>query len=343
MNRQFPPEIIQLIVEASLNRYDLFRSYHNYSKPRYATLKSYSLLNSTWCRASQAELVKWVEIRTEDMAEKFLEVAEQRGGTLRGVKDMFVDSAYFTESTIAKLLRCAPQVANLYIIRGSVDIHDLARLQQLRRLEMIGCFIVGSPSSSLLRLPHLQRLSLYNCRLNRSATHFLTPTFLPRLRHLHVPSCALADSLVQQLEIITCNEGYEDYTVLARAESLLLLPLPLDTDERLDMLSKLPSLPPFLHIDPMQYGDGVGSDWDQLLAVALEALLATTKTGLRVILLNDYGIGDRIDVLVQRFQERGVRVQLVDKYLEFKGAILEMEKLRAKKKRAAELKELGAG
>ena len=57
MNRQFPPEIIQLIVEASLHRYDLFDHYHNNPNPRYAILKSYSLLNSTWHGASLAELV----------------------------------------------------------------------------------------------------------------------------------------------------------------------------------------------------------------------------------------------------------------------------------------------
>ena len=156
MNRQFPPEIIQLIVEASLDRSDMFRSQSRDIQPRYATLRSYSLLNSTWCGASQAELVKWVQIRTEESAIRFLELVQQRGGTLDGVQDMFVSSSSFTDaSTPAKLLRCAPQVINLRLYRGTVDIEDLAQLQQLRRLDLDRSSIVGSPSSSLLHLPQL--------------------------------------------------------------------------------------------------------------------------------------------------------------------------------------------
>lgn len=68
----------------------------------------------------------------------------------------------------------------------------------------------------------------------------------------------------------------------------------------------------------------------------MEALLEAKKSGLRVILLNDYEIGDSIDVLIQQFQARGVRVLLVDKDLYFEGAIVEMEKIRAKEKRVEE-------
>ena len=94
MNRQFPPEIIQLIVEASLDPYDLLAHYTHQAKLRYAILKLLSLLNSTWCGASQAQLVKWVAIGTNDSAIRFLELVQHRGGTLDGVKDMFVHAAY---------------------------------------------------------------------------------------------------------------------------------------------------------------------------------------------------------------------------------------------------------
>ena len=289
MNRQFPPEIVQLIVEASLDHYDLFHHYNNDPEPRYATLTSYSLLNSTWCGASQAELVQWVEVCTEESAIRFLELVQQRGGTVGGVRDVFVDSAYSIDpSTVVKLLRCAPQVTNLRLYRTSVDVEDLAQLQQLRRLELDGCSIAGSTSSSLLRLPQLQRLYFYNCQIEHSACHLLTPAFLPRLRHVDTNDPAAVASLVPQLEIIIDGSGDPDYALLARATSLLLLPLPYYAEERLDMLAKLPSLPPFLHASmPL---DDVSNylDAHQELVEALEDLLETKKSGLRVILVNNY-------------------------------------------------------
>ena len=327
MNRQFPPEIVQLIVEASLDRYDMFRSDSRDSRPRYATLRSYSLLNSTWCGASQAELVKWVEIRANNSAIRFLELAEQRGGTLEGVRDLHVTNLVKGSSTVSKLFRSAPQVVNLCVYGRSVDIHDLAPLQQLRRIRLFNCFIVGSPSSSPLRLPQLQRLDTNRCRVEDSARRFLTPAFLPQLRHFDTDNLDIIVPLIQQLEIIVNNSHNVDYTILARADSLLLLPLPLYADERLDMLSMLPSLPPFVHINASHHSY-------QVLAVALEALLATTKKGLRVIMLNDHGVDDSIKSLIQRFEERGVRVQLVDEELDLYGAVAEMETIRAKEDRS---------
>ena len=338
--RQFPSDIIQLIVEASLNPYDLFAQYPYQPKLRYATLKLFSLLNSTWCGASRAELVKWVEICTEGSAIRFLELVQQRGGTLGGVKDMFVNSMFVTDpSTLAKLLRCAPQVINLRVLGGSVDIYDLAQLQQLRRVELAICSIVRTPSSSLLCLPQLQRLDIKKCRVEDSALHFLTPAFLPQLRRVNTDDLDIVSPLIQQLEIINARPFRWDFALLARATSLLLLPLPHSADERLEMLAKLPSLPPFLHAAIPPYEVGNYSDAQKEIVEALEDLLETKKSGLRVILVNDYEIDDSIESLIRRFQERGIRVQLVDEESDFSDAIDEMEKIRAKEKRASE----GAG
>ena len=289
-------------------------------------------------RSKSGELVKWVEIRTEDSAEEFLEIAEQRGGTLGGVKDMYVDSEYFADasSTLAKLLRCAPQVVNLYVYGGSVDVYDLAQLQQLRRLRLFNCSVLGSPSSSLLHLPQLQRLELFDCRFDDSALHFLTPNILPQLRRVDVDGLNIIAPLIQQLEFINYASDELNYTLLSRAKSLLLLPLPVSPEERLDMLAKLPSLPPFLHAAIPSYDDSNYLNPYEELVEALEDLLETKKSGLRVILVNDYRIDDSIKSLIPRFQERGIRVQLVDGELDFDGAIVEMEKIRAKEKRASE-------
>ena len=79
MDRQFPPEIVQLIVEASLDPYILFQ-YANVFKARYSILKSYSVLNSTWRAFSEPLLYRWVDLSSEELALKFLEIAEERGG-----------------------------------------------------------------------------------------------------------------------------------------------------------------------------------------------------------------------------------------------------------------------
>ena len=247
---------------------------------------------------------------------------------------MFVDSTYFADTwMLAKLLRCVPQVANLRAPGGTVGIKTLAQLQQLRRIRWANFSIFGCRSSAPIHLPQLQRLDTYNCQVEDSARQFLTPAVLPLLRHVDTDDLDIVAPLVRHLEIINCESDNVDYTILARAESLLLLPLPSYADERLDMLSKLPSLPPFLHVNIDQY---FSRDHQEETAAAMEALLGTRKLGLRVILLNDYEVGASIKSLIQRFEERGVRVQLVDEELDFEGAIVEMEKIRAEEKRAAE-------
>ena len=124
-----------------------------------------------------------------------------------------------------------------------------------------------------------------------------------------------------------------DDLLLSRAKSLLLLPLSQYSDERLDMLSNLPSLPPFLHINFAAIRD---IDVDHEVALALEEVLEAKKPGLRIILLNDYGIDDSVKSLIQRLEQRGIRMQLVDKGLDFDGAIVEMYRIRVKEQRATE-------
>ena len=64
MDRQFPPEIIQLIVEASLDPYDVFNLDWSEAKHRYKILTKYSLLNWTWQGASAPSLHELVAIET---------------------------------------------------------------------------------------------------------------------------------------------------------------------------------------------------------------------------------------------------------------------------------------
>ena len=335
MNRQFPPEIVQLIVKASLDPYDLFTASTHGSPIHYDILGSYCLLNSTWYGASQPELLRSVELRTNESGEEFLEMAERRGGTVEGVRDLYVSANYDGDSsTLPKLLKSTPHLLNLYCNDVAMELGDLAPLQKLCRLQLVTVDVAGSHSSSRLCLPHLRRLAMIDLRLQEPAPHFLTPACLRRLRRLETDDFDFTDPLIPQLEIINPYSEAVDYPLLSHAKSLLLLPLSQYFDERLDMLFNLPSLPPFLHIDYASVMDF--DDVDYEVALALEELLGAKKPGLRIILLNDHGIEDSVKSLIQRLQERGIRVQLVDKELDFDGAIEEMYRIRAEEKRASE-------
>ena len=95
------------------------------------------------------------------------------------------------------------------------------------------------------------------------------------------------------------------------------------------MFSNLPSLPPFLHIDFTSLTPLV---IHRELVLALEQLLEAKNPGLRVILLNDHGIDDRVKSLIKRFEERGVRITLVDKGMDLDDAIEEMYRIQAVEK-----------
>ena len=159
MNRQFPPEIVQLIVEASVNSYDILIPWANVFRTRCAILRSFSLLNSTWYGASQPELIKAVVLIAEESAAMFLQMAARRGGTVEGVRGLYVSAVCDGDSsTLPKLLKATPHLINLCCYGGTMDFSDLAHLQRLRRLELVSIDVAGSPSSWLLCLPHLQRL-----------------------------------------------------------------------------------------------------------------------------------------------------------------------------------------
>ena len=70
---QFPPEIIQVIVKASLAPYDSVITLSHNPASRYTILKKYSLLNSTWRGVSEPLLYEWVVVKSLSSAFRFLE------------------------------------------------------------------------------------------------------------------------------------------------------------------------------------------------------------------------------------------------------------------------------
>ena len=335
-DRQFPPEIIQLIVDASLDPFDFF--HHNWveAKRRYRILTKYSLLNSTWQSASALSLHKIVIIYTEEQALSFLDSLEMKGGIIGEFRDLRISLDGADRSDLARILRSSRKAVNVSLEYGMVSIDDLAHLQQLRRLETHELELVGSPASASLSLPSLRRLQLIAVSLSPSAAHFLTPPFLPQLRQLELHHVqASVDSLIPQLEAFSITSSNKQS--LSGAKSLQLLQFPESNDDRLAVLSELPSLPPFIYINY------VFEHWREVSAQetidALQQLLESTKKGLRVILLRDNGEEDAVDALIQQLEGRAIRVVREEQIFDFDGAILAMERILAEEERVVEKNE----
>ena len=338
MDRQFPPEIVQLIVEASLDPYDLFSHSWSELRRRYEILTKYSLLNWTWQGASAPSLHELVVIENEEQAASFLDLLDAKGGIIGGIRDLSIELGVSEQSASARILRAATGAVKVSLVYGTVSVDDLAHLQQLRRLELYKVELVGSPASASLSLPRLDRLELLRVSISPSAAHFLTPPSLPQLRKLELDdNSASVDPLVPQLEAVFF-ESTNDRS-LSAATSLQLLLLPLEPISRLGMLSDLPTLPPFLSID---CEDLVPGALNQRLHSTLTQLFTTTKPGLRVILLlarnwEDEGGDDELDALIEQVKRRGIRV-VQENFLgsNFSAAIRAMERILAEEKRAVE-------
>ena len=333
MDRQFPPEIIQLIVEASLDPYDLFNLDWSELDSRYKILKKYALLNWTWRGASAPSLHELVVIDTEEQAASFLDLLDAEGGIIDGIRDFRFTLDAADRSDIARILRSAGMAVNVSLDHGMVSVDDLAHLQQLRLLEIYKVELVGSPASSNLSLPSLRSLHIFAVSISPSATHFLTPSSLPQLRHLQLWSSPVTvDSLIPQLHAISFQPIA--HHSLSGARSVQLLHFHYPSDKTDTVLSQLPSLPPFISID---FGAKYSlEDFAEEVIDALEQLLASPKKGVRVLLLPDHGIDETRKAAIKQVEGRAIRGVWERRSLDFDGAILAMERVLAEEKRAVE-------
>ena len=335
MDRQFPPEIIQLIVEASLDPRQPSYGENEPFKLRYAILKKYSVLNSTWRGVSELLLYNWVILTSMLSTRRFLKMVAMRGGTLDEVRELRISWEAANASSISSVLRATRRVTNLVILGGAVSIDDLAQLQQLRHLELTYVDVLGSPASSTLSLPLLQHLQLRYCTI--SPPHFLAPPFLPQLRHLEFLGGAAVPTtlapLISQLQVLHVRR--DDYGLFRAAANLRLLVLPMFASDRLGVLDNLSYLPTFLSVQSS--GGALGSD--QQVADTLRELLATTKIGLRVVLLHNSGIDDAVKVLIKQLEGRAIRVVREEQELDFDGAIRAMERVLAEEQRVEKKRE----
>ena len=337
MDRQFPPEIVQLIVKASLDRHDPTDPSGRHALGRYPILLKYSLINSTWRCASEPSLYEWVIVHSEAYALSFLQTVQSRGGTIEGVKNISILAVCFTgtsSSTVARLLKSVPRVVHVTLMYGEVDCGDLARLRDLRRLSMFAVRINGSAAPPTPCFPALRQMFVgHQSTITQSARLFFTPQTLPQLRHLDIGDLTVTPTLVPLFpQLQSINVGPEHYRLLPAATSLRLITVPFSSSERSKMFSRLSSLPfpPFIWIDCL---------WafpTTQLAETLGDLLASTNKGLRVIILRDRGIDDTIESLIQQLGTRGIRVERQEEDVD--GPIEAMERILAEEQQAEEEK-----
>ena len=330
MDRQFPPEIVDFIIEASLDPFDCFSTRLRGSAVRYSTLKNYCLLNKTWRAFSEPLLYKVVVIRSEETALLLLDAAKDRGGELEQVRDLRIRGIDLDDDTDARrIFSVVPGVVDLLLWDCAIKFDDLAHLKQLRRLDMRNVEDIGL--SSTLILPSLHHLKLWECYPSPTAPFVLTRSSLPELRHLDICNTeASVDSLIPQLEAISC-ETYDDHS-LTDATSLQLLHLSHSSyfDVTTTVLSRLPVLPPFICIDCDVHPDN-GTEESAL--ESFEQVLASTKEGLRVILICDGWVGQELEMLVKRAESRSIRVVKEKRWLNFDDAIDAMKRILAQEER----------
>ena len=328
---EFPPEIIILIINASLTPYDPFGQALDHTA-RYRTLRTYCLLNSIWREISQPLLNEWVMITSGKGAVELLAGARAQGGVIKGTKSMCIFADFrWNVGIVAKLLRCAKGVQNLYLYFVQVDIVDLAALQNIRRIALANVNIKCDHfrHTMELQIPLLRYLDCDSSTdIEYRANFFLTPNFLPSLRHLRLVSIEGhwdALPVIGQLSSLSTDTPRRfDFDF---PDALQLLSLPLDASVRRDMISRFVSIPPFLHF---AFSTPAG------IVEALEEQIASKKEGLRVIFMSHgqaaLEVKLKIVALAKELKDRGMRVEKGS--IKFDDAVRRMEGILAKEKRA---------
>ena len=327
MDRQFPPEIVQLIVKASLDSLRVPNSLQLVDEDRYPILKRYSILNSTWREACKPSLYKIVAISSKAAASNFIRVAGEQGGKIVGVESMSISTDRWTEGLLAALLKCTPAVRELVLWSTLVPAEDLAHMLQLTDLTLLSSDVISS-SSSLTQLP-IRRL----CTVSGSPTpgHFLTPNVLPNLRELIQMSSHNCTALVPQLYAMELSQ-YDIQPSLLLAKSLRLLSL--DYEQQRDLPS-LTNLPPFLLLSQIENA--------RALVRILKKLVANPKTGLKMIFVSqhdeeeDSRYDSKIGRLITQLGSMGV---VVEREIDgFDEAIRRMDSILLAEREAAEKRE----
>ena len=347
MDRQFPPEVVLLIVEASLGPYDSFDMLDDHI-PRYSTLCNYSRLNSVCRNISKPMLYESVVVKSNHAEGNLLSLVEKEDSTeVEMIKALAIrrrnnPNGWSMRVTLALIDRLRDRVESLALdevefslVRGGKNLRRLL----LQRLVVNG----GSAWTPTIAYPRLHYLHITLSRLSGDipppAHHF------PQLRSFYsfysgysgqeafVPT----PEIFSRLTALYVDEGDRYEALIPHANQLKLLSVSCD-DEIFPLLDKAPR---FLHLNRQTLRDGM---------YALQYQVEEERAGLETIFW-DYEYGhsgewdvedeeeceERVNEYADILAERGVKI--VKGSIGFRDAVERMEAIVAKEKRAAADKE----
>ena len=338
MDRQFPPEVVLLIVEASLDPYDSFDMLDDHI-PRYSTLCNYSRLNSVWRNISKPLLYESVVLMTDRAEEDLLSVLGGDGGKeLEMIKALSIRMDQGdTVVTEALLDHLQDRVETLSL--DGVEFALARGGQNLRRLLLHEIDVRDDPESRWT--PNVAFPQLHYLQIERSPTDIaLPPHHFPLLRSLYSDDTIdpPEQGLCGRLTTLHVHEPRGFESLLPRASNLLLLSISLDYYEE-EIFPFLHHIPRFLRIE------------SQMAEHAIEAFkyqLESKRDGLEIIFWDDeddpydrskssqwnqMGSADLIGDLAKK------GVEVIRGKIGFRNAVERMEAILAKEKRAEEDKE----
>ena len=269
MNIEIPPELVELIVKASLEPYNPV-SFDSDPNDRYSTLKSYSLVNSTWSCFSTPLLYEYVVITTASASLVFFDTweAKVKDGRVPEVRSMRLEGTLGFNRT-ARLLEYVGRSLETLALQVDVDVEDFAPLQKLKRLFLSSLALVSQvdfvPTFSL---PLLAHLDCSDVLFRNSSTPFFNPTFTPSLRALFLHRISAASLVeldagfaqtVPTLQCMSVDSLHVYQTVLPLASNLLLI----DFDGNSSIYALIPvvrAAPRFLRV----YAESFSSTWNTM-------------------------------------------------------------------------------
>ena len=335
MDRQFPPEIIELIVKASLDPVD-HESPRRGAFGRYSIFKNYSLLNSTWREVCKPSLYKVVMIRSERAASEFLRVAARQGGAIGGVETMNIGCYCWSNTRPTALLGCVPQLRSLTLYFAAFHAEDLTNSHRLQNLTLNICTVLPPSPSTHLHIRHLHIDSSTSSTSFTALRALLTPAVLPNLREVDLNDAHLYNltALIPQLSALQLDSGpIVRYLPLATALRLLSL-------DTLQCILVLPSLTPLTPLPPfllLRYCHDC-----RRLTEVLQHFVAKSTRGLTRIFADcnydeEPSSDGKLNRLIVALGSKGIVVEIGR--FTFPEAIRRMDAILAAEKEAAEKRE----
>lgn len=122
-----PPEITQHIIRLGLPRFSITTH-----RERYATLKCFALVNSTWSTLAQKELFRHVVLHDETVAKELLDVLRgcaSLASVVRSVSTTYQKVSWRELESIYKIIKITEGIKELWLSNGNAQLHvDLVKV-----------------------------------------------------------------------------------------------------------------------------------------------------------------------------------------------------------------------